>query len=191
MIKMQIEKRATWLFLRSLLRDPRAVGAVSPSSPGLSQLMASGVSCCNSHVLEIGAGTGSITKALLRRGLSPDRLIVVERDPLLASYLRERFPKVRVRCADALQASAILAREAITKVNAVVSSLPLRNFSPREKLATMRALLKILTPGGQLIQFTYAPDCPIPARQLGLRAERMGRIWMNLPPASVWRFTRS
>ncbi|MBV9444093.1 MAG: hypothetical protein JO217_15525, partial [Acidobacteriaceae bacterium] len=52
-------------------------------------------------VLEIGAGTGSITRALLRRGLRPERLFVIERDPTLAAFLEQKFPGVQVRCAEA------------------------------------------------------------------------------------------
>src|ERR1700760_2360757 len=104
-----IHSSAPLIFLKSLARDPRSVGAVAPSSPRLSRLVASSVDSFDSTVLEVGAGTGSITEALLERGLRPERLFIIERDPLLVAYLRHRFPGVRVRCGDALHASSILA----------------------------------------------------------------------------------
>jgi phosphatidylethanolamine/phosphatidyl-N-methylethanolamine N-methyltransferase len=178
------------VFARSLLRNPLAVGALAPSSPRLSNLIASRVNSSSSSVLELGAGTGSITGALLKQGIEPERLFLIERDPLLVAYLQDRFPRVRVRCGDAVHASHILSSESVGQVKTVVSSLPIRNLAPHDQIATVRAILKALAPGGQLIQFTYAARCPIPARSLGLNAERVGRVWMNLPPAAVWRFTR-
>ena len=51
-------------------------------------------------------------------------------------------------------------------------------------------MLKPLARDGQLIQYTYAPDCPIPTGHFDLEAECLGRVWQNLPPAAVWRFLR-
>jgi phosphatidylethanolamine/phosphatidyl-N-methylethanolamine N-methyltransferase len=178
------------LFMRSLLKNPLAVGALAPSSPQLSRLMASRVDWGSSYVLEVGAGTGSITDALLSRGLPPNRLLVIERDPVLVSYLRERFPQIRVRCGDAAHAGAILLEEGIAQVPTLVSSLPIRNLKGHQRIAIVRGMMKALAPDGQLIQFTYAANCPIPTARLGLHAECLGRVWMNFPPAAVWRFTR-
>jgi phosphatidylethanolamine/phosphatidyl-N-methylethanolamine N-methyltransferase len=180
-----------FIFMRSLLRNPLAVGALAPSSPQLCRLIASRVDWASSHVLEVGAGTGSITDALLNRGVPPHQLLVIERDPTLVSYLRERFPHVRIRCGDAVHAGAILRDEGFARVPTLISSLPIRNLKGRERIAVVRGMMNALAPDGQLIQFTYAASCPIPSARLGLKAECLGRVWMNIPPAAVWRFTRS
>ncbi len=182
---------APLLFLRSLLNNPLKMGAIAPSSPKLSRLMASRVDAGTTPVLEIGAGTGVITRALLQKGINPQRLFVIEQDPSLAAFLRREFPDVSVRCGEALDAGCILAEEEVGRVKTVVSSLPLRNLPPDDQIETVRAMMSALVQGGQLIQFTYAAGCPIPSQKLGLKAERLGRVWMNFPPAAVWRFTRS
>lgn len=187
---MPTQTNVPLLFMRSLLKNPLSVGAVAPSSPKLSRLMASRVDSVGSHVLEVGAGTGSVTDALLNRGVPPNRLVVIERDPRLAAYLKERFPHVRIRCGDAAHAKSILRDEGIPHVDTLVSSLPIRNLSSRDRVAVVQGMMKALAPSGQLIQFTYAAYCPIPTARLGLHGERLGRVWMNLPPAAVWRFTR-
>jgi phosphatidylethanolamine/phosphatidyl-N-methylethanolamine N-methyltransferase len=187
---MAFQLSGSLLFIRSVLRDPLRVGAVVPSSSRLSRLIASRVDRRGSVVLEVGAGTGSITDALLDHGIPAERLFLIERDPCLVSYLRNRFPGVRVRCGDAVHASAILSNEEVGQVHTVVSSLPIRNLNPHEQIFTVREMFKALAPDGQLIQYTYSPSCPIPVRRLGLNAECVGRVWMNLPPAAVWRFTR-
>jgi phosphatidylethanolamine/phosphatidyl-N-methylethanolamine N-methyltransferase len=188
--RMTLQSSGRLLFVRSLLRNPSAVGALAPSSPRVSKLVASSVNGGTSSVLEIGAGTGSITGALLEHGVQPERLFLIERDPSLVAYLQDRFPGVRVRCGDAVHASHILSNESVGAVKTVVSSMPICNLSTPEKISTVRAILKALAPGGQLLQLTYAATCPLPIRTLNLEAERVGSVWMNLPPAYVWRFTR-
>jgi phosphatidylethanolamine/phosphatidyl-N-methylethanolamine N-methyltransferase len=153
--------------------------------------MASCVDSATTPVLEVGAGTGAITRALLKKGVSPERLFVIEQDPSLAAFLQREFPEVCVRCGEALDTGCILAEEAIGRVKTVVSSLPLRNLPLEDQIETVRAMMSALAQGGQFIQFTYAAGCPIPSQELGLKAERLGRVWMNFPPAAVWRFTQS
>lgn len=179
---------ARLVFFRSLLQNPKAIGALAPSSPKLSQLMASPVDPANTTVLEIGAGTGAVTRALLERSVHPDSLLLIERDPSLVAFLRREFPGVRVRCGEAVHVGRILASESVGKVNTVVSSVPLRNLTLDDRIKNVRAMVDALAFGGQLIQYTYIAGCPIPSRRLGLEAERIGRVWLNLPPASVWRF---
>jgi phosphatidylethanolamine/phosphatidyl-N-methylethanolamine N-methyltransferase len=186
---MNLTLPAPVLFFRSLLLNPKAMGALTPSSPRLSQLMASSVDPANSSVLEIGAGTGAITRALLEKKLDPERLFIIERDPSLAAFLRQEFPAVRVRCGEAIHLNRILASEFIGPVNTVVSSLPLRNLPRADRIRNVRAMVSALALEGQLIQYTYGTGCPIQSRRLGLEAECLGRVWRNLPPASVWRFT--
>lgn len=182
--------RGAFLFLKSLLKSPLAVGALLPSSPHLSRLIASHVDWGSSHVLEVGAGTGSITEALLSRGLPADQLFIIERDPALVAHLRRRFPEVRVRCGDAEHAGAILSEEGISQVHTLISSLPVRNLNGDDRVAIIQGMMKALAADGQLIQYTYAANCPFPTARLGLHAERLGRSWMNIPPAVVWRFTQ-
>jgi phosphatidylethanolamine/phosphatidyl-N-methylethanolamine N-methyltransferase len=152
--------------------------------------MASRVSAANSPVLEIGAGTGAITQALLEGAVNPERLFVIERDPELAAFLSYKFPGVRVWCSDAINSRRFLSDHAVPYVQTVVSSLPLRNLSPADMIHNVDAMLNALARDGQLIQYTYAARCPIPTRRFRLEAECLGRVWQNLPPAAVWRFVK-
>src|ERR1035441_5790750 len=103
-----LETFGPWVFFRSLLRDPLSVGAVVPSSPRLSRLVASSVGEGDSLVVEVGAGTGSITEALLDRGVRPERLLLFERDAFLAAYLQDRFSRGQVSWGGARHANSVL-----------------------------------------------------------------------------------
>lgn len=178
------------MFLGSLWRNPSQVGCIAPSSPALAGKIASLVDPASRAVIEIGAGTGSVTRALIERGVAPERLFAVELDPQLAAYLQRQFPLVNVLCGDAARLEELLPRHLQGRVSAVVSSLPLRNMKPEIRVAIATAALKSLMPGGQLIQFTYRLRCPVPSTNVRVTVERVQRIWNNVPPATVWRFRK-
>lgn len=175
------------LFLRELVANPREVGAVWPSSRQLAKRIAAAVPCCtnNSKVVELGGGTGTITEALLARGIPPERLIVIERAPNLVNLLRTRFPRVKIVEGDAMHLTDLLNNE--SEINVIVSGLPLRSLPPRVVATIIREVSNVLTPGGLFIQFTYFMR---PQRSLSQRfAAVSSRLVLgNIPPARVWAF---
>jgi hypothetical protein len=74
-----------------------------------------------------------------------------------------------------------------------VSGLPLLNFAPKKVMAILSAAFSKLHDDGSFYQFTYGTQCPLSKAQLdelGLQATCMGRVLLNIPPASVYRITR-
>jgi phosphatidylethanolamine/phosphatidyl-N-methylethanolamine N-methyltransferase len=181
------------LFFSRWLRRPLRTGAVMPSGRTLARLMASQVDPrAAGTVVELGAGTGAITEALVETGLEPERLIVVEQDEELYRHLTRRFPQARVFCADAAHLDALLRSAGESGAATVVSSLPLVSMSERRRRAILRQIFASLAPGGALVQYTYRPGPPVAANDLPpwhLVAEPVGRSWRNMPPATVWRIT--
>jgi phosphatidylethanolamine/phosphatidyl-N-methylethanolamine N-methyltransferase len=179
------------VFVRSFCRNPIQVGAVAPSSPALSWGIASLVAPNSSHVIELGAGTGSLTEALLERGIAPERLWAIEIDPWLADHLRCQFPGIHVICGNAKRLIELLPRKLHQQVSCVVSGLPLRNMDRIGRSEVVNAALASLEPNGQLLQFTYGLSSPIAARGLAVTVERVARVWDNLPPATIWRYRKT
>lgn len=176
------------LFLRELVAQPGSVGAICASSPRLATCMAAWVDPrAEGWVVELGGGTGVITKALLARGVAPERLVVVEQSERLARLLRQRFPQARVVQGDAAELPALLARlaPAPVRVACVVSGLPLLSIPDPARSRILRAGAAVLAPGGQLLQFTYALHGASPWQQAGLASLHRQRVLANLPPARI------
>ena len=97
------------LFFRHWLRTPLGIGAFLPSGRAVARAMAREAALSRpGMVLELGGGTGSITRALLAAGCPPERLLVVERERELAASLHQRLPAVAVVEADAGDLDAVL-----------------------------------------------------------------------------------
>jgi len=173
------------LFAKVLWSGPQAIGAACPSSQHLADYIAAqAVTTHSGYVLELGAGTGVITAALLARGLDPDRLIVVERSPLLAEHLRVRFPQVTVLEGDAAQLVELLGWRA-TRVSTVVSSLPLKSLPKITVDRIGSELGAILPKGATFIQFTYSLRSRAVDWAQDITCLRSHTIWRNVPPARV------
>jgi len=175
-----------WLsFVERMARNPRAIGAISPASPALAEAMAREVDFAQpGRVLELGPGTGAITRALIRRGLGAERVLAIEADPTFARILRTRFPGLEVVEGDATDASGI---KALGPFIGIISSLPLLNFPPHERVGVVQALLRLLPPGAPFVQYSYGVRPPLP-RSPELRVSLADKVWRNLPPARVWVF---
>ena len=177
------------IFFTRWLKAPHRIGAVAPSSRFLARAMATQVDLRRpGPVIELGGGTGSVTKALLDAGLPVDRLIVVERDVRLYKMLRRRFPQLRVVLGDARQLVDLLRPLGIDAVSAIVSSLPLIAMSKAMRRQIIDQSFTLLGEAGRFIQYTYSLSSPLAGREFGLRGRVAARVWLNFPPASVWNY---
>lgn len=178
-------------FLRSWFDKPLQVGAVAPSSPALARLMARFVDPASTgSVVELGPGTGVVTKALLERGVAADRIVSIEYDGDFCKLLRNRFPGVHFVHGDAYDMRQALADVADKPLAAVVSSLPLFTRPLPQRLRLLDEAFSLLAPGAPFIQFSYALVPPVPAGAGRFAIERTNWVVMNLPPARVWVYRR-
>jgi len=176
-------------FIKGWIRNPLAMGALAPSSKSLAKLMGRGIGA-GSRVLELGAGTGTVSEALLANGVTPEDLYLVERERQFVKILQRRFPRSHVVAADALTLDLPCGFDG--SFDFVVSGLPLLCFSPDKRYRVLQRALQLLKPHGQLHQFTYAGRCPIDkALRALLRVDStlIGIAPLNLPPAFVYRLT--
>jgi phosphatidylethanolamine/phosphatidyl-N-methylethanolamine N-methyltransferase len=179
------------LFFGLWLQKPLQIAAVTPSSKRLASVMARLVDLSRpGPVLELGAGTGSLTRGLLRAGCPADRLIALEREPSLAATLRRSFPGITTIVGDATALAEHFAHHRIDRLCAVVSSLPIKWFPVEAQREVVEPCLTRLGSDGRFLQMTNAFASPIAIKSLGLAGARVRYVWRNLPPAQIWAYSR-
>ena len=173
-------------FLKGLFHDPFSVSAPTPSSPTLARAIAAEVDPFRDGiVVELGPGTGAVTRALLERGVAPDRLIAIERDPDFVELLRQRFPKVHTFRGDALRFEGFLPQTGA--VSAVVSGLPLLHLPLRARCDLLHRALNCRG-DGPFVQLSYGWRPLAPADSSIAVTGKI--VWRNFPPAHVWTYVR-
>ena len=178
-------------FLKSLVAAPRLTGAVAPSGRALARAMAAAAgSASRGLIVELGPGTGPVTRALIESGVKPERLVLIEYDPGFCGSLRQRFTPAKIVQGDAYDLPGALAEFADEPIAAVVSSLPLLNQPPPRREKLIADAFALMGPSGAFVQFTYGLLSPIPREFCAGRyiATRSRPILLNLPPAFVWTY---
>ena len=183
------------LFTR-FLRHPAQVGALCPSSRSLCRTIVSEIGVERAGlVVELGPGTGVITREIVQRLPESGRLLAIELDAALCAHLLEMFPDVDICHDSASRLGEILAEKRVGAVDAVVSGLPWALFPEELQRAILDGVLESLVPGGWFVTFAYIQGVALPA---GKRFRRLLRsrfsevstsrvVWRNLPPAFVYR----
>jgi phospholipid N-methyltransferase len=108
--------------------------------------------------------------------------------------LAQRFTQARVIRMDAARLKQADLFDDEEKAGAVVSGIPLLSMSPRQIYGILNGVFHHLRADGAFYQFTYGPRCPVPRAildRLGLKAVRIGRALVNVPPATVYRISRA
>ena len=182
-------------FLAAVLRSPVTVGAVAPSSPQLATRLAAVVPRVGEPVVvELGPGTGSVTRAIEARLAGRGRQVAVEIDPALANYLSAQHAGVEVLVGDAAELARLFAEHQVSAVDAVVSGLPWSLMDPDAQRAIIAAMARSLRPGGCFTTFAYVHAMSkTRARQFRALLGEMffeviitRTVWWNLPPAVTY-----
>ncbi|MEU8510090.1 methyltransferase domain-containing protein [Kitasatospora sp. NPDC048722] len=200
------------LFLTEALRTFHETGALAPSSTELVNALAVPATSRPNRpisVLEVGAGTGAVTRRLVQVLRPGDRLHVVEANRRFAERLRED-PVLAARPTGLeLRLSACRVEELDDAADppgggydAIVSGLPFTNFEPAHVRRILDLYVRLLVPGGELTYFGYLGTTA--ARTLAFGPRRGARhravvrllrrfeaayglgertAWRNLPPA--------
>ncbi|MFC3123502.1 class I SAM-dependent methyltransferase [Pseudoroseomonas globiformis] len=176
-------------FLRQWLRNPLRMGSIIPSSAALCSRIARHTQCGPDEVVvELGAGTGVVSRALLDHGLPARQLVVIEIEANMAAHLRRTLPGATVLAGDAFELAEILPRALHGRVGTAICGVPLV-LLPLERQRRLVEAVQAVAPGRGFLHFSYCVTSPLPWRKLGLTARREAWTPLNFPPASVWRYT--
>ena len=178
-------------FFKGWMSNTKAVGAIIPTSSVTARRMASVIDPASSlPVLELGPGTGVITKAILQTGLAPERLTSVEFSTEFYNHLVARFNGVNFINGDAFDLDRTLGDLKDTTFDSVVSAVPLLNFPMHRRVALIEDLLGRIPAGRPVVQISYGPLSPVVAMPDRYQIAHLDFVVRNIPPAQLWIYRR-
>ena len=182
-------------WLKNYVKHPLQLGAILPTSSSAARLIAKAISSSETNlVLELGAGTGTVTQALIRNGVLEQNLVLVEINREFCNILENKYPKAKIVCEDVLDFFQDVDRFAETKFDAIISGLPLLSIGKAQRELICDLCIKNLSDQGHFVQITYFLRCSFPAsivRKYNLKAKFSGLAFFNFPPAFVWDIRRN
>jgi ornithine lipid N-methyltransferase len=149
------------LFLGKFLRQGTAIASLAPSSTWLSRTTVRNIDWDRANVIvELGAGTGPITRVLAERARPGCRVVVLERDPDFCRLLRDRFQgrnHLEIIEGDVRDLAGLLSERGIGQADYIVSGLPVPSFPKDLQHSLFRVVGQVLKPDGTFNQITELP----------------------------------
>lgn len=180
-------------FLSTFLAHPSEIGSVWPSSRFLvDRILQEAALEPGERVVELGAGTGPLTRALAAH---EGPVLALEPDDGLVALARRAAPSVDIAHDRAENLRTLLDERDWPHADVVISGLPFASWPAARQDIVLDAILEVLPPGGRFLTFTYTHSMMLPPAQRLQRVlrERMGElhisptVWMCIPPARVYR----
>jgi phosphatidylethanolamine/phosphatidyl-N-methylethanolamine N-methyltransferase len=197
------------LFASQTIRTFHSTGAICPSSRFLARAMAWPVSQLNTagpiRVLEVGPGTGSFTREIVKHLRPPDRLDLVELSPRFAEHMRQ-WARTLPHESPVIQVHETPIQDfgPDYQYDAIVSGLPFNNFPPALVDSILGRLVELGRPGAKVSFFQYIAIRNLKGAFIGADGRRNLRevgeainrwiegsgsgtrhVWLNVPPASA------
>lgn len=181
------ERRA---FFQEFLRHPEQVGSVVPSSRFLEARVVRTAGVADAKlVVELGPGTGGITRAVLNALPRDSKLLAVEINEEFARLVRrEPDPRLIVHCGSAVDLPEILAQHGLASPDVILSGIPFSTMPAEIGSRILAAVWEALAPGGRFVAYQLRARVAELGREVLGRPE-VGYEFLNVPPMRVycWR----
>lgn len=181
-------------FLQAFIKNPLKVGAITPSSPELAREMLRGIEPDEKNIiLELGVGTGAITKFIEEKVPDDKSYLGVELDGNLVNSLNIRFPNLKILKGNACELEKIHKKSGLGKVSYVICCLPFVSMPNDVGEKILSEIEKFMERGCLLRTFQYAHGFYMPSaiklrefmrRRYG-KSQKSPLIVKNVPPAYV------
>lgn len=185
------------VFLGALVKNPRAVGAIVPSSATLARRMVRDLTPA-SRVVELGPGTGVITREVLARNGERGSLLAVDVNRAFIDRLRRRWPGLDCVCASAEILPLLVAERGWGHVDHIVSGLPFASLPVSTTRLILDGVQQVLRVGGTFTTFQYLHAYKVPSAA-AFRRDTSARLFSrpssqlvvrNVPPAFILTWHR-
>lgn len=165
------------------------VGSITPSSKFLMRKMFAPINFSKADViLELGPGNGVFTKGLLSKMNKDSKLISFELSKSFCEYINHNIKDDRLILVNdsAEKVENFLNNRGITKVDYVVSSLPLAVIPKEIKHKILDNCVNLLNKDGRYIQFQYSLNAK---KLLKTKFKNVEYKFtpINIPPAFVYQ----
>lgn len=176
-----------WLMFRKFVKHGTTIASFAPSSRFLARMICHGIDFSKAEcIVELGAGTGPVTKELLRHAGPKTKVVVVELDHDFCNRLRTRFPDADIVEGDACKLKELLQARGIEKVDHIISGLPLPSFPDQLRDDILASVAESLGEHGTFRQLTNMPYVYWRLYKQYFGDVKFRFVPLNLPPAGVY-----
>ncbi len=174
-------------FFWEFLRHPLQIGSVLPSSRFLEQRLLKTAELASARtVVELGAGTGGTTRAILR-AMSPEaRLLCIEINPHFCRLINcIRDERLIAHSGNACELQELLSTYAFGAADVVISGIPFSTMSHNAGAELLTAISSVLSPRGRFVAYQVSDRVAALCQPI-LGTGRVDLEFLNIPPMRVF-----
>jgi phospholipid N-methyltransferase len=179
------------VFLREFLKHPYQVASIIPSSHFLERRIMQLAAIRSAHtVVELGAGTGGTTRAILRELPKSGKLLVIEINARFCALLRHiQDSRLIVHRGGAHELRDVIALHGLPAPAAIVSGIPFSTMSRNAGTRILEAVTTALKPGGRFVAYQVSNQVDDLASPL-LGPAQVEVALFNIPPMRLYRWEK-
>ncbi len=189
--RQHLKREERLAFLEGFLKHPHQVGSIVPSSRFLERRVVelAGVRAAKT-VVELGSGTGGMTRAIFRAMPGDGKLLSIEINPQFHAFLgRIHDARLMLHLGSAEELREVMGQYRLEEADAVISGIPFSTMSRTSASRILEAISSVLVPGGRFVAY-----------QVLRRVESLCRPYfgpvrvevelLNIPPLRVYRWEK-
>ncbi|MFO1371115.1 MAG: methyltransferase type 12 [Candidatus Competibacteraceae bacterium] len=179
------------VFLQEFLNHPRQVASLIPSSRFLERRIVKLAETRSAQtVVELGAGIGGTTRAILRT-MSPNaKLLSIEINPRFCALLRcIDDPRLTVHCGGAQELREAISLYGLSAPEAIISGIPFSTLGRGIGLGIVETIFSVLVAGGRFVAYQLSKQVEDLSHPL-LGPARVEMELLNIPPLRLYRWEK-
>lgn len=187
---MSIAINENILFFKRWIKSPLQLGTFAPISNSLAKKATISIMNYvnkNSNILEVGAGTGKLTRELLKSGVDEKNIKTIELDVDFHKFLEKNIPNVHHINGNAFDVDKLIKKDWLENVDVIVSVIPLMYMSESDRNKLTKKLFQSVGKNIPIIHVTYNPSSPLKNNK-DIKSSRLHSVWFNFPPGFVWMY---
>ena len=179
------------VFMRQFLRHPHQVASIIPSSRFLERRIIELAEVRSAHtVVELGAGTGGTTRAILGAIPPGAPLLSIEINPQFCELLgRIADGRLIVHCGSAQELRETLSRHGLPAPEVIISGIPFSTMGRIAGSRILKAISSVLAPGGRFVAYQVSTRVADLSRPF-LGSARVELELLNVPPMRLYRWEK-
>lgn len=179
------------VFIQEFLKHPLQVGSIISSSRYLERRIVdtAGIASAN-LVVELGAGTGGVTRAILRAMPQQAKLLSLEINPHFHAILKNiEDDRLIVHLGSADELKKIISLYDLDAPNIVISGIPFSTMSRSAGSQILEAVSSLLVPRGRFVAYQMS-DRVATLCQPFLGSGKITTEFLNIPPMRIFQWEK-
>jgi phospholipid N-methyltransferase len=181
-----------FLFFQEFLKHPLQIGSIIPSSRFLERRILEAAAIGSARtIVELGAGTGGITQAILREMPTNARLLSIEINPHFHALISNiDDDRLIAHLGNATSLQAIISLYGLSAPDVVISGIPFSTMSHSEGAQIIEAISSSLAANGRFVAYQVSNRVASLCRPYLGREQEMLEL-LNIPPMHVYQWAKS